>query len=199
MQQLTQELQTFIDIEVKAGFASRDEIIEMAVDYLLDDYDYTLDFIIERATTITDQLLAQHAAEQATWVQSTDCDRLDEAFAELDRHGIVARQNFTCCQSCGHAEIWEAIDDTEQFRTVLGYVFYHQQDTDSAVEGDYLYLAYGAVDGKSPSSMRVGHEVVAALQRAGLDVVWNGDLSKRIYLPNFRWERRRLSRTFHLD
>ena len=147
---------------------------------------------MDKATRLTDRMLARHFALQHSWLDETDCDRLEEAFAELDRHGIVARQNFACCQSCGHAEIWEAIDDTMQYRPVLGYVFFHQQDTDNAVQGGYLYLAYGAVDGSSSKSLRVGHEVVAALQRAGLPVEWSGDLNKRICIPNLDWRRRRL-------
>lgn len=192
MQDLMQNLRSVVELEVQAGFASRDEIIEIAVDYLLDHYDYSLDYIIERATRLTDRMLAVHFAQQHTWLDATDCDRLEEAFAELDRHGIVARQNFACCQSCGHAEIWEAIDDALQYRPVLGYVFFHQQDTDNAVNGGYLYLAYGAVDGSSNGSLRVGHEVVAALERAGLHVEWSGDLNKRICIPALHWQRRRL-------
>ena len=40
MHNLTQDLHSVIDLEVQAGFASRDEIIELAVEYLLDHYDY---------------------------------------------------------------------------------------------------------------------------------------------------------------
>lgn len=192
MRNLTRDLRSVIDLEVKAGFASRNEIIELALDTLLDDYDYSIDYIVEEATRLTDRLLALHLAQQMTWLDATDCDRLEEAFAELDRHGIVARQNFACCQSCGHAEIWEAIDATTQFRPVWGYVFFHQQDTDNVVNGNYLYLAYGAVDGRSANSLRIGHEVVAALERAGLRAEWNGDLNKRICIPTLEWQRRRL-------
>ena len=50
------------------------------------------------------------AAAQATWPAETDCDRLDKAFADLEQHGIVARQNFSDCGTCGVAEIPAEID-----------------------------------------------------------------------------------------
>ncbi|GAA3642822.1 hypothetical protein GCM10022267_31820 [Lentzea roselyniae] len=35
----------------------------------------------------------------------TDPERLTRAFAALREAGITARENFTCCRSCGESEI----------------------------------------------------------------------------------------------
>ena len=48
---------------------------------------------------------AAHLADQATWPERTDSDRLTDAFRALDQAGIVAREDFACCQNCGVAEI----------------------------------------------------------------------------------------------
>jgi hypothetical protein len=185
------ELRDVIDTDVKAGFANRTEIIEAAIDFLLGDYDY--DWIEEQATRLSDELLAKHYSEQRSWTGETDCDRLDEAFAELDRKGIVARQNFTCCQTCGHAEISYAIEETEAFRAVRGYVFYHIQDTESAVRNGYLYLAYGSVSGKERESAEIAEEVCETLRKAGLETDWNGSVRTRICIREIEWQRRRLT------
>ena len=165
-------------------------MIESAVDYLRDDYGSYL--VRHEAAKITDELLHLHYEDQRTWTHETDCDKLDEAFAELDRKGIVARQNFTCCQTCGHTEIGYEIDDALEYRPVRGYVFFHKQDTEHVVETDRLYLAYGSVEGKEDDSIEIGHEVVAVLRRAGLSVEWNGMIQKRICIKNIHWQRRRL-------
>lgn len=51
----------------------------------------------------------------------------------------MARQNFTCCQTCGLAEIDDEIEVVRaEGRPVRGYAFFHQQDTAGAVEGGSL-------------------------------------------------------------
>lgn len=185
------ELRDVIELDVRAGYDSREQIINSAIDLLMGDYDP--EWLEEQAIKLTDACFEQHYAEQREWLHETDCDRLDEAFAELDRYGIVARQHFTCCQTCGHSEINYAIKETQQHRPVMGYVFFHWQDTESAVRSEYLYLAYGSVSGKESESKQIAEEVVAALHRAGLDADWNGSVRSRICIRNIVWQRRRIT------
>jgi hypothetical protein len=74
--------------------------------------------------------------------------------------------------------------------TVRGYAFFHMQDTEAAVEGDGLYLSYGAVADGAGAAEAIGHAVVAALEAKGLDPVWDGEWSRRIFVP-MDWRRRR--------
>lgn len=185
------ELRDTISTDVKAGFASREEIIEAAIDTLLEDYDY--DWIEDHATRITDELLSVHYEAQKAWEGETDCDRLDEAFAELDRTGIIARMNFTCCQTCGHAEISYEIEATENIRPVRGYVFFHIQDTESAVRNGYLYLAYGSVSGDEKESAAVANEICGTLRKHGLEPDWNNSVRTRICIREIDWRYRRLA------
>jgi len=184
------ELRDVIELDVKGGYDSREQIINNAIDFLMGEYDPT--WLEEQAIELTDNALKRHYDEQKLWLYETDCDKLDEAFSELDRHGIVARQHFTCCQTCGHAEISYEIKETEKHRPVHGYVFFHWQDTESAVRSDYLYLAYGSVSGKESESNDIANNVVAALNRAGLDAEWNGSVRSRICIKNIIWQRRRI-------
>ncbi|SCG68550.1 DUF6891 domain-containing protein [Micromonospora coxensis] len=132
--------------------------------------------------------LTAHLTAQTGWPESTDSDRLTAAFRALDAVGIVARENFACCQNCGLGEIGAEVP---QGRGVRGYAFYHQQDAEHAVEGDALHVAYGSFEG--PPTVELGEEVAAALRAEGLTVDWAGDPNTRIRVP-MSWRRRRVGR-----
>jgi hypothetical protein len=54
---------------------------------------------------------------------------------ELEEEGIVAREHFTCCGSCGASQIHDEADSNH-----FGYVFYHVQETESEQEPGNLYI-----------------------------------------------------------
>jgi hypothetical protein len=170
------------------GFDDAEQIVENVTESVESDHDCEgLRPHIERLTA---ELLEEHRRRQSQWVGPTDCDRLDEAFAALEAEGIVARQNFTCCQTCGHAEIWGEIEEVSAERDVDGYVFYHIQDTESACQGGGLYLAYGTTEGGPKELADIGRRIVRALERAGLTVRWNGSTGQRIGVE-MEWRLRR--------
>ena len=171
---------------VRSGFYRRDEIIQYVIDAFSDEIDEgKLRPMAVKAADLA--IRDQRHAEQA-WPVLTNCDRLDQAFENLEDSGIVARQNFTCCQNCGHAEIGEEIDEAaERGVNVRGYTFYHQQDTDRAIAGEGIYLAYGTVG--HDDTVKVAHEVVAAIERCGLKTDWDGSAGTRIRIA-MEWQRR---------
>lgn len=183
------DLRDFIRVQVAAGYAPIPVIVEEAVDAFSDSLPVAA--VREAARSLADAALAEHLADQATWPATTDCDRLDAAFAALEASGIVARQHFACCGACGATQI---VDEMERAakdgRVVRGYTFFHIQDTEHAVDGEGLFLSYGARDGGKEAAVGIGHEVVAALLRQGLQPTWNGRHSHRIGLP-IVWRRRR--------
>ncbi len=144
MNKRLKELRSFIAYRVQEGFESEEEIVENAVGFAqetLGDKDCQ-----REVEQLTAELLAAHRAEQANWESPTDCDRLDKAFSALNRAGIVARQDFSCCTPCGHTDIWDEIVEQEKKRPVKGYVFYHFQCTERAIECGQLLLAFGSVE-----------------------------------------------------
>jgi hypothetical protein len=184
------DLHDFIKVQVAAGFAPIDEIVDEAVEVFTEA---TADGTALRgaALAVAQRALSAHVADQATWSDTTDCDRLDAAFAELDRAGIAARQHFSCCGTCGAHEIHQEMDQAAKAGTPSrGYTFFHVQDTEHAVGGESLYLSYGAADKDQAASVGIGHEVVATLNRHGLAPAWNGKHAHRIALP-LTWQRRR--------
>lgn len=183
------DMRSYIRRDVASGFYDRTQIVQNAKDAF--DGELDADHLSREAAIVTDQALAEQLVAQAHWPSVTDCDRLDAAFAELEAEGIVARQNFTCCGTCGAAEIWDeakALEDAG--KAVEGYTFYHMQDTESAADGDGLYLNYGAAEGTDDASVEIGHRIVDRLEGHGLKPQWDGSIRTRIQVP-LEWKRRR--------
>ena len=184
------DLHEFIRVQVAAGYAPIADLVDEAVEVFADT-SLPTDALRGAAQTLAEQALATHVAEQAGWPETTDCDRLDTAFATLEADGILARQHFSCCGSCGANEIHDEIDQaTKAGQTVRGFVFFHVQDTESAVSGESLFLSYGSPDRDKDVAVAIGHEVTAALREQGLHPAWNGRHANRIGLP-ITWQRRR--------
>ncbi len=188
--QTQEKASEFIHQHVTAGFAAADQIIEWTLDYIENPPDFdALEAYVVQATRAA---IAAHCAAQRAWPAETDCDRLDFAFLLLEEeHGIVARQNFTCCQSDGHSEIWGEIRAAQKARPISGYVFYHEQDTASVAADGKLYLAFGAVAQGEAAQLAVAQRSVAVLREAGFTVEWNGSVKQRPCLTGLDWKKRR--------
>ncbi|MFF9847556.1 DUF6891 domain-containing protein [Streptomyces litmocidini] len=140
----------------------------------------------EQAEALVDRLWLERVEEMAGWEGTTDPERVTAAFAELDAAGIVAREHFTCCRSCGTTEIG-AEDGADRAR---GFVFFHSQCTEGAANGGPLHLLYGGFDHSAETTAAVGEEVTAALRRQGLSVRWDGDPGQAILVTGLDWRRR---------
>src|SRR5688500_10767798 len=100
---LRQDIMSLFTSQVGGGFRDREEIWVEADD--LCEQSSNPDAMRTFASSELDRLWKAQRAAEATWPERTDCDRLDAAFAELEGIGIVCRQDFTCCSTCGGAEI----------------------------------------------------------------------------------------------
>ncbi len=181
--EIEHEVRDYVRSEVNSGFGTRDEIVTNVSEYFEDDFPDLDPFLVAH---VVDEELTRHHKEQANWDGPTDCDRLDHAFAQLERQGIVARQDFACCGNCGVAEISaEATPETSR-----GYVFYHMQDTQRAVDGGDLSFNYGVFHGGEADTVAIGWRLFESLRDAGLKPKWDGDIRQRVSLP-MTWHKRR--------
>ncbi|MFD3696334.1 DUF6891 domain-containing protein [Streptomyces sp. NPDC058646] len=165
------------------GYTTRARLAELAEDHLVSGDRRPVS--PAQAAALADRLWLERVGEQAVWEGETDPERLARAFAELDAAGITAREDFTCCRSCGNSEI-----GAEGRADARGFVYFHQQCTDSAAAGHGLTLLYGGFDGSAATTAAVGREVVAALSRAGLPTVWDGDPGQAVTVTPLDWRRR---------
>ena len=187
MAESIEEIRSFVAQRVTEGFQSTEDIIDSTIECFEVEENEELCQEIARFTA---KRMVEHLQSQSQWPATTDCDRLDWVFEELDRGGIVARQNFSCCCNCGHGEIWGEIQQAREKHPVEGYVFYHMQDTEAAVECGSFYLAYGSVEEAEEALIAIGRKIVLALERGGLRTEWNGQGDTRIRVVDFDWKRR---------
>ncbi|WP_331734955.1 hypothetical protein OG379_39760 (plasmid) [Streptomyces sp. NBC_01166] len=176
------ELEKRVREVLVGGYASRAELAELAEEYLVKD---RRPVSREQAEVLADQLWLERVAEQAKWQRETDPERLTRAFTALQEAGITARENFTCCRSCGQSEI-----GGEGEPNARGFVYFHTQCTDSAAAGHGLMLLYGGFDDSSETTAAIGHEVVAALEAVGLHTEWDHDPGRAITVTPLDWRRR---------
>ena len=181
------DLRTAVNQQVRAGFLD-DRTLRRFIRDLFSD-----DIPARDLRRLLPPLIAEArdrlAREQARWPKVTDCDRLDTAFADLERRGILARQNYWCCGTCGCAAIDDEMTRLRRRRPVRGYAFYHEQDTTFAVDGHGLHLNYGSIEDDERSSVAIGREIVTVLTSHGLKTRWNGNLDERIKV-SLNWKRR---------
>ncbi|WP_406329331.1 DUF6891 domain-containing protein [Streptomyces sp. NBC_00203] len=168
---------------LRCGYDDRARLTEDAEDFLVDGDHRPVSK--PQARQIVDRLWLERLAEQATWEGVTEPERLTEVFEALDAVGITARENFTCCRTCGTAEI-----AGERREDARGFVYFHSQCTESAAAGHGLTLLYGGFDGSAETTAAVGREVVAALTAAGLSTEWDGSADSAITMTPLTWHKR---------
>ncbi|MFE3108272.1 DUF6891 domain-containing protein [Kitasatospora indigofera] len=178
-----EELETRVREELVGGYASRAQLAELAEEYLVTKERRPVSR--EQAQALADRLWLQRVAEQADWQGETDPERLTRAFNALEASGLTAREDFTCCRSCGQAEI-----GGEGGPGARGFVYFHSQCTESAAAGHGLMLLYGGFDGATETTAAVGREIVAALDAVGLRTEWDGDPGRAITVTPLDWRRR---------
>ncbi|MFC5924453.1 DUF6891 domain-containing protein [Micromonospora vulcania] len=149
--------------------------------------------------------LAVRREQQRGWGAAVRSN-LTRAFAELNELGVLARENFSCCGTCAAGEIHDERDDSRHW---LGYLWYHQQDTESLLASDTgaVYLGYGAYppadfdevaygalsEAEQQASYQVDLErlldeiAFPVLRRHGMRVEWNRKQSTRILVTGAQW------------
>ncbi|MDO9133405.1 DUF6891 domain-containing protein [Hydrogenophaga sp.] len=172
------------------GFHPADEI-----DALIDEGVAAGDgFDVPAVKAFAASTIAKKRSTEATWSETTDCDKLDRAFARLHEQGICALHCTGDTQDDGFEAVIEALsaDGVPEDR-YHGYCFYVSQDIDHALDDEGLLLAFGHLgrsEAKETEHVAAGQLVCEALRQEGLEVAWNGSSRCRIALPQLSWQRR---------
>ncbi|WP_030691834.1 DUF6891 domain-containing protein [Streptomyces globisporus] len=183
-QEVREELERRVRSLLVCGYDDRARLTRAVQEDVFDPAEHPVSR--EQAEALVDRLWLERVEEMAGWEGTTDPERITAAFAELDAAGIVAREHFTCCRSCGTAEIG-AEDGADR---ALGFVFFHTRCTEGAADGGTLHLLYGGFDGAAETTAAVGEEVAGALRGQGLSVRWDGDPGQAILVTGLDWRRR---------
>ena len=188
-EEIDEAISGWVGRKLREGFDTRQEIIQGVTENIDDEYE--AEDVQKRVARETDRQFEEYLKNQLSWPEQTDCDRIDAALAALEGKGIVARQNFACCQTCGLAEIEEEIEEFAKTADPVGYTFYHMQDTERACDGGSLYLAYGTVGGTDEEAVKIGETIRDTLTQHGLTVEWDGSVGQKICITGLDWKRRR--------
>lgn len=181
-------------LAVAGGYDAGDEIVEGLVELV--EYDPVTeevvaanrDSVVEMIRGMVDDRLAEHAAAERTFPATTDCDRVEAAFARLEAAGVLAGEDVGYTQSDLRDDMWERVDQAASAR---GWVAFHRQDVERVVDSGVLYVSFAGVSDDDEGFRAIGAEVAAVLAEAGLTVDWNGDPNRRIELVGVRWQKRR--------
>lgn len=185
---LAPEVVEEISTLVRSGFYDKARLSQIFLEEMyepgeLDDAD---------VSTAIDAATEEWEAEKKQWPAITDCDRIDKAFAAINKRGVIALQNAGDSQSDGYDDFRESYENHSNKSDVIGYCFYHGQDLERAVRGGGLFFAFGPTDSASEETegVRIGNLVREELERAGLKVDWDGTFAKRMSVPNIVWQKR---------
>ncbi|MCX6407384.1 MAG: hypothetical protein NTV28_10740 [Propionibacteriales bacterium] len=182
--------------DVLLGRTEVEDLLELREDEIAE-----LGVTEQQAVDAFRHLVRARREQQAAWSADVARPPLLAAFDDLEAIGVLARPDFTCCGSCATAEIGDERDDSRRWR---GYVYFHQQDTETLLETRTTYLGYGvflaehlpreeweALDDaeKDATYARlvgalVSDEVLPVLRRHGLRASWDGDTGTRILLED---------------
>jgi hypothetical protein len=174
--------------EIAFGFASNDEILEMAEEALEDPED----FDEEWAKNEIQMQAAQRLANSKTWKTPTDFQRLTSAFDTLVSDQIIAMHfaGYTREDAEGDAaQVFHALKANGI--VAKGYCYYHEQDLEHVIEpdGGELYVGYGAYTDQEGDEARIGQIVATRLGAAGFTLDWNGSGDERIRVLDIVWQK----------
>jgi predicted MPP superfamily phosphohydrolase len=131
--------------------------------------------------------------ESKNWQKPTDTDRLFQAFDQLCQMNIIALHYAGYTSSDGEYEVVEVEEKlNEKGVSSLGYCFYHEQDLERAIEleNPSLSIAFQKIDNEDDKvTIEVGKKIVSVLERNGFTVLWNESPTRKIEIPNFKWQK----------
>ena len=174
-QELMDEVNYEIQLLIKSGFYSGDEILE-----IIDD-----EFIEEN---ISKDILSKLFFENkenigAIDVDSEDFINLKNAFLDLTKENIISIHN------AGY-DIEEGIQDSFELfvhlrnnkYSPIGFCFYSFEDIEEAIEENNLSIAFGDFEYDEEKGLEIAKTVVNVLKSYGFKINWNESVDERIEL-----------------
>lgn len=174
-----------IRLHVWSGLSDGDRVQDMISDILEDDADEAM------LRSLVAAEFARKVEAEKSWPETTDCDKLDNAFQRLNKKGVIAIHNAGWDKGEGFHNCLEAYREAGSPQELFGLCYYTSQDVDSAVEGEGLYLGFGSTRPKSETidGPKAAELICAEVKAAGLSVTWGGEASSRIHV-DMQWQRR---------
>lgn len=191
-QELMDEINYEIQLLIKSGFYSDDEILE-----IIDD-----EFIEEN---ISEDILSKLFLENkedigAIDVDSEDFINLKNAFLDLTKENIISIHN------AGY-DIEEGIQDSFELfvhlrnnkYSPIGFCFYSFEDIEEAIEENNLSIAFGDFEYDEEKGLEIAKTVGNVLKSYGFKINWNESVDERIEIKGFNWKKHFDGKDYSMD
>lgn len=170
---IVEELDLMAENLVKSGFFDEDEILEILEEQFIDE-DINLDNLNIELTNPS----------------NSNFSKLEEAFTELSKKGIIAIHN------CGY-DIEEGVNDAFELLIHLrnnnmeseGFCFYTFEDIEEAISEDKLKITFGDFDNDESKALEIGNTIKDILESSGFNIIWNGTVDEQITIEPFKWDK----------
>jgi hypothetical protein len=161
-----------------SGFYDLDDVYEMMEDILEENCDE------DKLKKLASEEFSEKKESEKSWPMTTDCNRLDSLFDELNELNIIALQNTGYTMSDGFDDVGEVLDGLDRNK-IKGYCFYHRQDLERAV-----MLAFGDLNAIDEQKIIVGKFITKTIEKHRFKYEWDGTASTRINIFPLKWQRR---------
>ena len=191
-QELMDEINYEIQLLIKSGFYSEDEILEIIDDEFIEE-DISEDLILKLLLENTENI---GELEE----DSEDFVNLKRAFLDLTKENIISIHN------AGY-DIEEGIQDSFELFTHLknnkyspeGFCFYTFEDIENVIEDNLLSIAFGDFEYDEEKGLEIAKKIVNVLNTYGFDIDWNESVDEIIKIKNFIWKKKFDGNEYSMD
>ena len=191
-QELMDEVNYEIQLLIKSGFYSDDEILEIIDDEFIEENiskDILLKLFFENKENIG-----------AIDVDSEDFINLKNAFLDLTKENIISIHN------AGY-DIEEGIQDSFELfvhlrnnkYSPIGFCFYSFEDIEEAIEENNLSIAFGDFEYDEEKGLEIAKTVGNVLKSYGFKINWNESVDERIEIKGFNWKKHFDGKDYSMD
>lgn len=190
--ELIDEINYEIQLLIKIGFYSDDEILEIIDDEFIEE-DISKDLI-------SNLLLENKENLEELKEDSDDFIKLSKAFDDLTKEKIISIHN------AGY-DIEEGIQDSFELFTHLknnkyepiGFCFYTFEDIENAIEENALNIAFGDFEYDEEKGLEIAKKIVKTLKEHGFEINWNQSVDEIIEIENFNWKKKYDGKDYSMD
>lgn len=190
--ELIDEINYEIQVLIKIGFYSDDEILEIIDDEFIEE-DISKDLI-------SNLLLENKENLEELKEDSDDFIKLSKAFDDLTKEKIISIHN------AGY-DIEEGIQDSFELFTHLknnkyepiGFCFYTFEDIENAIEENALNIAFGDFEYDEKKGLKIAKKIVKVLKDYGFEINWGESVDEIIEIENFNWKKKYDGKDYSMD
>jgi hypothetical protein len=190
--ELIDEINYEIQLLIKIGFYSDDEILEIIGDEFIEE-------------DISDDLISKLLLENKENLEDLEGDsddflNLKKAFCDLTKENVISIHN------AGY-DIEEGIQDSFELFVHLrnnkynpiGFCFYTFEDIENVIEGNALNIAFGDFEYDEEKGLEIAKKIVKTLKDYGFEINWGQSVDEIIEIENFNWKKQYDGKDYSMD